>query len=509
MTKRLFALAMAACMTAGLLAGCKSSDGGSANTSGASGSGDGDATASNDSEESVELKMLMISMGLNLEDADKVEAAINEYIEPLVHATLDIEWLDMGDYMNQLNLKLTSGETIDILPTFGSMTSMWYAQDALMPITDLIQNYGQGIIDAVGEDYMKAGYINGELYAIPCIQSFAQNRSILYKKDIAEQYNIDMSQVKTLSDLTDIFAQLHEADPNLTLLVSNNPNDPMLTDWDWDGLGDEYGVLMGRADTQEVVNLFETDEYKELVTLMHEWYQAGYVQTDASTTTENMGTLLSASNAFATIGKTRPGVIEEESATCGYQLEAVQLVDPLATTSTVNNAVLTIPSTSAHPEKAMEVLNLLYTDSTFTNLLYYGIEGEHYQVVDEANGKIDYVDGQDVTTCKYVNKLTIGNSLIGYLEATDSDTLHSDIKAFNEAAATSKALGFSYDSSSVSNQLAALETVAAKYRRGLECGSLDPETELPKFIEELKNAGIEDVISVKQEQLDNWANSAE
>ena len=509
MTKRLFALAMAACMTAGLLAGCKSSDSGSANTSGASGSGDGDATASNDSEESVELKMLMISMGLNLEDADKVEAAINEYIEPLVHATLDIEWLDMGDYMNQLNLKLTSGEAIDILPTFGSMTSMWYAQDALMPMTDLVQNYGQGIEDAVGEEYMKAGYINGDLYAIPTIQSFAQNRVFFYKKDIAEKYNIDMSQVKTLEDLSDIFVQLHEADPSLTLLVSNNPNDPMLTTWDWDGLGDEYGVLMGRADTTDVVNLFETDQYKELVTLMHKWYEAGYVQTDASTTTENMGTLLSASNAFGTIGKSNPGTVENESATCGNELAEVQLVEPLATTSTANNTVLTIPSTSEHPEKAMEVLNLLYTDSTFTNLLYYGIEGEHYQVVDEAKGKIDYVDGQDMMTCKYVNKLVIGNTLIGYLESTDPDTLHDDITTFNDEAGKSIALGFAYDSSSVSNQLAALETVCAKYRKGLECGSLNPETELPKFIEELKNAGIEDVISAKQEQLDNWANSAE
>lgn len=507
MTKRLFALALAACMTTGLLAGCGSSNSG--NASGSADSGNGGNTASSDSEESVELKMLMISMGLNLEDADKVEAAINEYIEPIVHATLDIEWLDMGDYMNQLNLKLTSGEEIDILPTFGSMTSMWFAQDALMPITDLIQNYGQGIIDAVGEEYMKAGYINGELYSIPCIQSFAQNRALFYKKDIAEKYNIDMSQVKTLEDLTDVFAQLHEADPSLTLLVSNNPNDPMLTGWDWDGLSDEYGVLMGQADALDVVNLFETDEYKQLVTLMHEWYQEGYVQTDASTTTENMGTLLSASNAFATIAKSRPGTREEESAICGYELEEVQLVEPLATTSTVNNVVLTIPSTAVYPEKAMEVINLLYTDSTFTNLLYYGIEGEHYQVVDETNGKIDYVDGQDVTTCKYVNKLTIGNTLIGYLEATDSDTLREDTKTFNEEAAQSKALGFAYDSSSVSNQLAALETVCAKYRRGLECGSLDPETELPKFIEELKNAGIDDVIAAKQEQLNNWANSAE
>ena len=70
-------------------------------------------------------------MGLNLEDAEKVETAINEYIEPKINATVDIEWLDMGDFQNQLNLKITSGEEIDILPVFGTQLSTLYSQEAL------------------------------------------------------------------------------------------------------------------------------------------------------------------------------------------------------------------------------------------------------------------------------------------------------------------------------------------------------------------------------------------
>ena len=170
---------------------------------------------------------------------------------------------------------------------------------------------------------------------------------------------------------------------------------------------------------------------------------------------------------------------------------------------------MTVPSTAVNPEKAIEVIDLLYTDTNVINMLYYGIEGEHYQIIDETNGKVDYLDGQDMMTCKYVNKLRIGNELIAYLEASQPDNLSDEVKQFNEEANKSKALGFSYDSSGVANQLAALDTVCAKYRRGLECGSLNPETELPKFIEELKKAGIDDVIAVKQEQLNTWADHAE
>lgn len=508
MRKRVVSLLLTAVMCVGLLAGC--GGGSDTNTGKDTGNDSGNATveegdASTESGDPVELNMIMISMGLNLEDAGKVQDAINEYIQPKINATVNIEWLDMGDYFNQLNLKLTGGEVIDVLPTFGTFVSTLYAQEALMPVTEYLDSKGQGIVEAVGEEYMKAGYIDGELYAIPCIQSFAQNRVFWYRTDLAEQYGLDMSSVKTMEDLTAVFEQLHEADSSLTMIVSNNPNDPMLTTWLWDGLGDEYGVLMDAAGSMEVTNLYETEEYKELVTLMHEWYTKGYIQTDVATTADNMATLLGAGNAFGTIGKCWPGETETQSASCGYELAEIQLVAPIGTTSTVNNAVMTIPSTSENPEKAMEFINLLYTDSTLTNLLYYGIEGEHYQVVDEANGKVDYVEGQDMMTCKYVNKLQIGNQLIGYIESTDPDNLNTEIAEFNEGAEKSKALGFTFDSSSVANQLAALDTVVAKYRRGLEGGSLDPETELPKFIEELKGAGIEDVIAEKQAQLDSWA----
>ncbi len=507
MTKRFIALSMATVLGLGMISGCGGS--GSSESGGSTDAGKGSSGASAESTasggESVNLKMIMISMGLNLEDAEKVETAINEYIEPKINATVDIEWLDMGDFQNQLNLKITSGEEIDILPVFGTQLSTLYSQEAMLPLSELVAEYGQGIEEAVGSDYMKAGYINGELYAIPCIQSFASEHSFLYRKDIAEKYQLDFSNVKTLADLEPILAKLHESEPEMNLIVSNNPSDSMLTSWNWDGLGDEYGVLLDAANSLEVTNLYESDEYKELVTLMHDWYEKGYIQADAATTADNMATLLGAGNAFGTLVNSYPGVRETESTNCGYELEEVALVTPLSKTSNVTNMVITVPTTAVNPEKAVEFIHLLYTDSTLINLLYYGIEGEHYQVIDTENGVVDYVDGQDMMTCKYVNKLKVGNSLAGYVESTSPVTLNEDIAAFNESATKSKALGFSYDSGSVSNQLAALDTVSAKYRRGLECGSLDPETELPKFIEELKGAGIDDVIAEKQAQLEEWA----
>ena len=43
-----------------------------------------------------------------------------------------------------------------------------------------------------------------------------------------------------------------------------------------------------------------------------------------------------------------------------------------------------------------------------------------------------------------------------------------------------------------------------QYLPGLACGSLNPETELPKFLQALEDAGLQKVIDEKQAQLDAW-----
>ncbi|MBO9608448.1 MAG: DUF3502 domain-containing protein, partial [Paenibacillaceae bacterium] len=38
----------------------------------------------------------------------------------------------------------------------------------------------------------------------------------------------------------------------------------------------------------------------------------------------------------------------------------------------------------------------------------------------------------------------------------------------------------------------------------LSIGAVDPDVELPKFLEKLKNAGADAIIAEKQKQLDAW-----
>ena len=44
----------------------------------------------------------------------------------------------------------------------------------------------------------------------------------------------------------------------------------------------------------------------------------------------------------------------------------------------------------------------------------------------------------------------------------------------------------------------------SKYENALGTGSIDPATALPAFLQELEDAGVNDIIQEKQKQLDAW-----
>ena len=74
----------------------------------------------------------------------------------------------------------------------------------------------------------------------------------------------------------------------------------------------------------------------------------------------------------------------------------------------------------------------------------------------------------------------------------------------NKEAKVSPALGFAFDSTPVSTEIATIGNVTSQYLPGILCGFLDPETEIPKFLDALEDAGMEKLVEEKQTQYDTW-----
>lgn len=79
--------------------------------------------------------------------AEKVEAAINQYIELLIHANMDLTYIPYSQWEDQMNMVVASGEQVDLMCTVREISG-YYKNGALTPLT--------GLLDTVflNEDYM-------------------------------------------------------------------------------------------------------------------------------------------------------------------------------------------------------------------------------------------------------------------------------------------------------------------------------------------------------------------
>lgn len=495
--KRLGAAVLAASMAMSLAA-C----GGSGN----SGETSGGASAGGESGSNGEIKTIsMYTMGIgNTTDYKMVQDAINEISREKIGVEVDWTVLDIGQWFEQYNLLLSGSESVDLMPNLGGIAN-GVRQGAFLEMEDLYAEYGQDIATYYYEAFLNCGFVNGHLYGIAGQKDFAATTNITYRQDIVDELGLDVSNVTSLEDWEPIMAAVQEAYPNMSMFVSNGGNSlNQFNSYNWDTLGDGLGVLLDYGEGTEVVNLYESDIYYDIVKTMERWYNEGYVAKDTATSPDNYGNLIKAGNAFCSITTGNPGIADEASTNTGYPMGSIAITEPLSGTPNVTTLMWSIPVTSKEPEAAMMFLNLMYSDSDVSNLLNYGIEGTHYQV--QEDGKLNYLEGQDGGSCTYHPEMTWiwPNTYIAGQWATATEDLGTKMRAFNESSKKSSAMGFTFDSSAVANQITACSNVVQQYAYGLEVGAVDVDTVLPQFQQALKDAGIDAIIAEKQAQLDAW-----
>ena len=490
--KKLIALLLAAVMTVGLLAGCGSSGTPSSGAPAETASDAGDKPAK------VEKIRVYVPTSGKYDDLAAVMDKVNEITREKIAVEVEFVPFQFGQWFGQYSLFLSGTEDVDVLVNYGGFLNA-YSQGAALDLTDLMQQYGQDIIAMEG-DYLKGGVIDGRQYALPIYAVYAWNMGIIYRADVVEELGLQeqVAAVKTLADWEPILAAVKEAKPDMTPFVtSSGATAPNFQYGTWDDLGNKYGVLMDGGKSSEVVNLFETEEYAALCSVMHDWNVKGYSSKDIQTQTDSFTVLTQSDAAFCTLGQVDFNTPFYQSTTIGKPINVVQLAPAVG--RTYNNVTYIVMSNTKHPEAAMKFLNLWFSDIEVGNLIKYGIEGTHYQVNDK--GMAEYLPGQDANSCTYHLGSSISNvnSVRWNTENPDYAQLLIDSNTNSDK---SVALGFAFNTENVTNEITQLDNVCAKYQIGLESGAMDPETVLPEFIEALKAAGIEKVIAEKQTQLD-------
>lgn len=464
--------------------------------------GSGDSAKGSSSDDTYTVTVAYV--GDKKEATDRIEKKINEIMKRDINMQIDIEPISWGAYSETMKLILSGGEKMDIVPVLVDQANSMVNAKQIIDLSDYIDKYGDNIKELLG-DTAKAANINNYVYGVTTGREWFCQTSVIMRQDILDDCGIDPSSITSYKDLTDVYATVKEKYPDMIMMASNNSTTPDVKYEMFDTLTDGFGVLMDHGQDTTVVDYYESDEYEDFVETMYDWQQKGYLSKDAATTTEGVENQIKAGAAFSYFAPNKPGYDTRAELLCGNKMAIAPISEAWAGTAQISYLTYGISSSCTDKDKAMQCLDYLYGNADILNLLNWGEEGVDYEVKDAENGIIGYPEGKDDTNTYHLAEgWQLFDQFKMYIWEGDAPDIWEQTKAENESALKSKAFGFTYDSTGVSNELAALSNVKAQYAPALGSGTVDPAETLPKFIEELKKAGIDKVIETKQEQLDKW-----
>ena len=535
MKKRIFAALLAAMSTAALLSACGGNETATSSTpeSAAPESSASEPAESSEPESSAEaeetdyaaeaianrtetehLVVNWFSWAGSPEGVPRITEKMNELTVPALNIEVEMEVTDLASRSQQLTLAFAGGEQVDLFWSSGlglaNAVQNGYALDLEQDDgngNNLIETYGPAIIETMGWDNLDTSRIGGVLYGTPNQRDLAQGRTaMIVRTDILEEaeaymdltpdYSQNIWKVDSRDDIVTILKAMHDAEPTITTYQPSTLNAVGWTDVDNLG-GDSFGVLTDWGQNTEVVNFFETEEYREYVDLMYDLNQYGCISPDAltDTTADSANMTAGVLAAFFTSGK--PDITT--GAVGDYPAMAIQASEDFASSSQIGGSCWMMGYTTVDPVAAMQYLNFMYESPEWNNLFMWGEEGADY-TLDDQGLAVQNTEGD----FNHAMQWLAPSQFKAYVKEGNPTDLWEQYEAFNEGAIKSLASGFTFDIAPISTEYTAVTNVYNQYQKSIEFGFSDPESSIAEMNDAMKTAGLDKIIEEKQRQLDEW-----
>lgn len=458
------------------------------------------------------------SMGSTNSGFQAVEDALNAMMEPDIGVHVTLEPVSFSNMANETVLTVSSGEQLDLCLSVGTGVGNLVSNGLIETLDDVIDEHGAAILKKCGSA-MSGGYYNGELYGMPNAYIQGESYGYVARQDLLDKYGVTVDENKfyTLDEIEKIFADVKagEGDNFFCLIPEATSEEPLSRNaFEYDKLGatSASGFLMLNKDFKNMTisNVYETQDYEDYANRMYDWAQKGYISKDAATNTEDRDILVAGGNYLGYFAWSTPGGIWDTEAKVGMDLTTLKIIDGYTAGDRFQNILWSVPITTVDKVKAVEALNYIYEHDEAAWLLQYGIEGQDYEVLEEnEEGTLIKYLADDPTTLPYYQPYGVyGDRLAWPLMSPSPINKNAIIREFSDSILDSRkspALGYCFNIEEVSTEYSAVTAVIQQYIPSVNCGTLNPETNLAEFREALKAAGIDTVIEENQKQLDEWA----
>lgn len=463
------------------------------------------------------------------EGMNELYRQLDQLTIPELNCTLRFEYVPWGDERAQLNIAAASGE-YDLIPggvfsdyqTLISKNAFLDLNDYLDLVPALQEHYA-----AYSDDILKNCEIDGGLYGIPQYSIGVQDtdEGFFFREDLRKQWGLE-----PITDLDSMEAYLYRAKEedayrdrplitdnrvwtSLWLLVSKGKYleiSSMLT---------TPFVVAQAGDPSVLVKRMETPEFQIVVSYLRKWQEAGILESNMLALSDNevaWGLKLMAADQkpcetnipFWSINASFLRVLWDAHPDWEYSFfPYCRNHQKWHVESIADASVISISSKTRHPETAIKLLEKIHTDQRYYDLLRYGVEGIHYNLVD---GALDY------------SSIPIANSF-GWTPITDSalnretryfsDEWYDQISAPYEAwqeevfrqAAPDPLGSFSMDFSNLETVVKEMEQVRSHYFQPILCGYYeDPRQALDEANKALYQAGFDAYFESMQRQITEY-----
>lgn len=433
-------------------------------------------------------------------DQAAVTEKINEITREKIGVEVEFQYIDTGAYTERMKMNMAAGDDFDICFT-GYVNPYLDAvnKEGLLDITDLLDEEAPALKEALPDYAWEVAKVDGRIYAVPNLQIMAPQESLIIFKDIADKYDFDFSTVKEIEDLEPYLEMVKNGEDGIFPYNANRSGTNFWTMNKYEGISSGV-VIRTDGSSKQVQLIFDTPEYQKGVQTLYEWYQKGYIRSDALAAGDDTQDFIAGRFATGTAGW-KPG--EEAAAKEKYQREVllIPIQEPYLKKSNCLAAMTGINYNSKHPEKAIKLIELVNTDKDLYNLICFGIEGKHYELNEEGKVKKIADSGYNPNA-----DWKFGNQFNAYLLEGQEDGLWEETAELNLSAKQSPILGFVLNTDPIKTEISQVAAVSGEYDRIIANGAKNPDEYMSEYRKKLETAGINKIKDEVQRQIDEyWA----
>ncbi len=461
-----------------------------------------------------------------------VEAAINDYIEPLMDAHVKFHIVPWDDWKTEVVDVLTDKDSRKKAKMDLVFTADWeYYTDeveakALLQLGDELEQNGKEILASLPEGFWNGVKIKGDIYGVPTNKELCVPQGFIVNATRAKEigWDFENGEIKTTADLEPWLAKYKEKYPDsYPYLMDMNPpgrwvDEPWINDWS--GLeNNAVAMKMAKGEDGEfdetVYSIFETPEEEEHIRLMYDWVQKGYISPENVNMEKGTAEELFGKGDFLVFTQAIKGnsIKAVEMYTEKHKAEdepfdvgEIIMQPKYIVTAHTAGSMFAIPKADCDPDKAMQYLNLMHSDPTLVNLMLFGVEGKNYTKLD--GKKVTLTDTPWYTV--HGGAWTVGDVTLQYVLENEDPEKNDKLIEFAKDATETCCLGFRLNKKKIKDECEAVNAVVKEYFNPLLCGVVDPD-DPEKGIEAakkaLKDAGIEKIVETAQKQYEEWKNA--